>query len=76
MTHVKISTSRDAGSIVVDGVDISRAVLAEGITVAVSTAPGAPSMVSLTLVADILELDLPEAVVAPLIQAANEGDAR
>lgn len=71
MTHVKITSQRGCASIIVDGVDLSRTVLAENFAVSVSTDPEAPSTVSLTLAPDILDLDLPEAAIAPLIHAAS-----
>lgn len=72
MTHVKISTlPNGAHSLVVDGVEMNKKILAEGFAVELSTDLGQPDRVHMIVAADVLDLDLPDAVVTALRQEAD-----
>lgn len=64
MAHVQIASEADGGYVVtVDGVDISHAVLAEGFNVEFETTP---ARLHMTVLAETLEVDLPDAVLDAL----------
>jgi len=62
MAHVQIQVGggRDA-RLLVDGVDITHDVLADGLSVDVRAGVNGPSLVHLTLVANVLDLDIDDA---------------
>ena len=63
-THVRIGRKLDGGhSLTVDGVEMSDKVLADGFTVQFGDFPDEPDRVTMTVAADVLDIDLPAAVV-------------
>lgn len=64
MPEIKI-TNRESGghTLIVDGVDMSMAVTARGTMIEFHEFPAAPT-VTIELCADVLDIDLPEAIVA------------
>lgn len=63
-THVEIGRNERGGhTLIVDGVDLSRKVLTEGFTVRFGGSPADPDLVTLTVAADTLDIDLPAAAV-------------
>lgn len=61
MAHVQITGE----NLTIDGVDMAGKVLAEGFSVTWRAEPGRP-LVHMTVMADVLEIDLPEAVIEAL----------
>jgi hypothetical protein len=69
MAHVQIKTNEHGvPSLIVDGVDLSMSVLAEGAVLDLSQIP---PRLTVTVIADALEADLPVAVVEALAQAGD-----
>lgn len=69
MTHVQFSNSPgdpERFKIVVDGVDLSMAVLRRGFRIETTEDDFAPPSVTMIVGADVLEVDLPEAVIVAL----------
>ncbi|MCZ3386330.1 MAG: hypothetical protein LH630_05065 [Actinomycetia bacterium] len=66
MAHVQIHLSaakpKDA-RVMVDGIDITRSVMAEGFAVTIESELGRASTVSMVVAADTLDVDLPDAVL-------------
>lgn len=63
MSHVKIHLSKDGGRVEVDGIDLAAHILAEDFSVEFASELGQPSKVRMTLAADVVDIDLPVAVV-------------
>jgi len=66
MAHVQIKMGPDGGTLVINGHDISRDVLAQDFRLALSTDPGVPSVVHFAVRATTLDVDLPNAVIEAL----------
>lgn len=64
MTHVELKTSSAGTSLVVDGVEITPHVLHEGFSI--TPAEDGKLLVSLTIAADAVDADLPNAIVQAL----------
>jgi len=65
--HVRIGRNADGGHFVeVDGVDFSAKVLAEGFGVEFANDPAVPDRVHMIIAADVLDIELPNAVVDAL----------
>ena len=77
MTHVQIRNhpTMDGHQILVDGHDLSTAVLADSLRVTAVGSPTGPDeiRVSITIAADTLDVDLPEAVIQAMREAEDEG---
>lgn len=80
MTHVQIHAKPLSGSggsdqeftVSIDGVDISEAMLARDISITIPESfPISGAEVTFTVHADILDLDLPQAVLMPLLDEGN-----
>lgn len=65
MTHVQITAGRDEVKVVIDGVDVTKSVLAEGFGVTFDEA-GRKPLVHMTLAPTFLDLGLPDAVLDAL----------
>lgn len=76
MAHVQIKVPADNGdavSIIIDGVEMNRHILAEGFAVNFGKNPEDEVSVSMRMAATPLEIDLPEAVIVAL--RASDEDA-
>ena len=72
-THVQISRHESGGhSLIVDGLDLSTIALADGLTVQFSADPAYPDLVTFTVAADVLDIDLPDVAIQAL---RADGDA-
>lgn len=63
----------EKAAVILDGVDITHAVLAEGFGVEFPEHPAGEAIVRLRLRADSLDIELPEGVV--MVESEQEGDA-
>lgn len=68
MSHVQIRIGRDdaddrGAQVVVDGVDITKAVLADGFAIDITDYPKPSAVVTMRLRVDRLDMDLPESVL-------------
>lgn len=74
MAHVQIHQNSDgSGRVLVDGVDLSMHILADGFRIEnLGGGKTDPARVHMTVVADTLDVDLPEAVIEAVRQ---DGDA-
>lgn len=75
MSHVQIKTGSEF-LVAIDGVDITKYVLAEGFSVTLPTSPDEEAKVHLVLAVDDLDLDLIEAVVNPARRMCDPGIER
>ena len=66
-THIQIHMGRDKAQVLVDGFDLTPHVLAEGVRVDVGDRIDQPSVVHLRLAADVLDIDLPEGILASVL---------
>jgi len=65
MTHVQITAGREEVKVIIDGVDVTKSVLAEGFGVTFDEA-GRKPVVHMTLMPKVLDLDLPAALLDAL----------
>lgn len=73
MAHVQIASEADGGYVVsVDGVDVTHAVLARGFAVEFPPIEDGPALVHMTVLAETLEVDLPDAIVDALPVVASD----
>jgi hypothetical protein len=73
MSHVQITHAGVGTSIVIDGRDVSRSILRDGFSV--QPHEDGTWTVNLCVRADILEIDLPEALLAATVASEPERDA-
>lgn len=66
MAHVQITAGPGETKLLVDGVDITESVLAEGFGIDFSKVPAGPVVVSMKLRTDRLDLDLPDSIIDAL----------
>lgn len=75
MTHVQLRNHPDGGSapgvfqLLVDGVDLSRAVLAGSVTIETPVGFTECARVTMTVAADTLDVDLPASVIEALLES-------
>lgn len=65
MTHLQIKSTEDGAlSVAVDGHEIGMHILAEGLDLELPTAPGQRALLRCVVVADTLDAELPQALIA------------
>lgn len=68
MTHVKIHYEGDVGNVTVDGFDLTPHMFKHPFAVKFATGPDDETEVHITLAADALDIELPDAVLETLVR--------